>query len=238
MLITIHYNFFENEKFTILHFILQYVFNFRPKQGHATFKVVFGQDALYETLDKETLREFKENAESEKYILEFNEQEFVFYLLPKMTIGENNYQEDTFYYRQKDSAHSFRPIDDDLFHNTVIKEMKYPDWKLTNETKKIGNYLCYKATSSFKTGTDEKSFTFPLIAWYCPQIPLEYGPKAYGGLPGMILELQERNIVYGVTKIEFTPLEKNSKLKKMDFSKKNIITFDQYVKTIREYYRK
>lgn len=41
------------------------------------------------------------------------------------------------------------------------------------------------------------------MAWYCPSIPFNFGPIRYNGLPGMILELTEKNIGYIVEKIEF-----------------------------------
>lgn len=56
------------------------------------------------------------------------------------------------------------------------------DWDLTKETKKIGDFLCYKAT---------KVKTVPIgdvtvVAWYTPEIPFAYGPNNYTGqLPGL-----------------------------------------------------
>jgi GLPGLI family protein len=46
-------------------------------------------------------------------------------------------------------------------------------------------------------------FEHPIIAWYCPKLPFSYGPIGYGNLPGLILQLQVRNVVYGVSKIDF-----------------------------------
>ena len=86
-------------------------------------------------------------------------------------------------------------------------------WELGIETKKIGNYTCYKATlvkedtsidwgSMFsRRGNDQKKdstntkSTQPekkllnVTAWYTPQIPVSAGPDTYWGLPGLILEL-------------------------------------------------
>ncbi len=56
-------------------------------------------------------------------------------------------------------------------------------------------------------------FRFPIIAWYCPQIPLSYGPNGYGALPGLILKLQVRNILFGVKTIDLQ-LEKKIVLPK------------------------
>lgn len=76
------------------------------------------------------------------------------------------------------------------------------NWVLTNETKLIDNYLCYKATNINKVTNDTKTFLHPVTAWYCPQIPYRYGPNGYSNLPGLIIELQVRNVVYGAKVIK------------------------------------
>jgi GLPGLI family protein len=56
-----------------------------------------------------------------------------------------------------------------------------------------------------------------VVAWYCPKIPVSFGPKGYGDLPGLILELEEKNITFGAKKITLNPtniiIEKPSKYK-------------------------
>lgn len=92
--------------------------------------------------------------------------------------------------------------------NTILGENIYTEsdlkssWVLTNETKLIDNYLCYKATNIKKVTNDTKTFLHPVTAWYCPQIPYRYGPNGYSNLPGLILELQVRNVVYGAKVIK------------------------------------
>ena len=93
-------------------------------------------------------------------------------------------------------------------------------WQLTDETKNIGNYTCYKATRekvepyikySFKNGkmTEEKATrTIKTEAWYTPQIPVSHGPKKYWGLPGLILEIKEGKLTIVCTEIEMNPKEK------------------------------
>lgn len=54
------------------------------------------------------------------------------------------------------------------------------DWKITNETKKIGSFKCKKATTKFRGRN--------YIAWFAPEIPVSYGPWKLNGLPGLILE--------------------------------------------------
>lgn len=69
-------------------------------------------------------------------------------------------------------------------------------WKLDeSETRTIKEYTCKKATTKNPRGGE-------ILAWYTDQIPCPGGPEVFGGLPGMILEL---NI--GDGEIVFSPLE-------------------------------
>lgn len=69
-------------------------------------------------------------------------------------------------------------------------------WKLEDtENKSIKGYNCKKAATKNPQGLD-------IIAWYTEQIICPSGPENFGGLPGMILEL---NI--GDGEIVFTSLE-------------------------------
>ncbi len=84
----------------------------------------------------------------------------------------------------------------------IVKKALNKNWTLTNESKLIGAYKCFKATTEDVAVTKENTFRHPITAWYCPEIPFPYGPLSYGGLPGLILELQTKNGVYGVKKID------------------------------------
>lgn len=57
------------------------------------------------------------------------------------------------------------------------------NWKIDKKsTKKINDYTCYKATTSFRGRN--------YVAYYTEDIPLPYGPFKFKGLPGLILEIQ------------------------------------------------
>lgn len=89
-----------------------------------------------------------------------------------------------------------------LGNNMYTKEEKIENWTLTSDSKLIDNYLCYKATNTYVVINQKGVFKYPVTAWYCPKLPYNYGPNGYGNLPGLILELQVRNVNYGVKKIE------------------------------------
>ncbi|MFZ4931903.1 GLPGLI family protein [Chryseobacterium sp. Mn2064] len=57
------------------------------------------------------------------------------------------------------------------------------EWKLVNEFKKIGNANCQKAFTN-KYGRN-------WIAYFNPNIPLNYGPYKFNKLPGLIVELYD-----------------------------------------------
>ncbi len=90
-------------------------------------------------------------------------------------------------------------------------------WELTDETKKIGDYTCYKARYSrvvearqFSAGMEEMENvkdTVTTVAWYTPEIPVSHGPAEYWGLPGLILEVQDGRNTLLCEKIVLNPNE-------------------------------
>lgn len=59
------------------------------------------------------------------------------------------------------------------------------NWKINTKTKEILGYLCKMAVS----GEGEEM----VIAWYTEEIPVSEGPSKYWGLPGLILEVNNKN---------------------------------------------
>jgi GLPGLI family protein len=112
----------------------------------------------------------------------------------------------------------------------VTEALRKWDWKMTDETKKIGNYTCYKATALVKV-TDEQRAAYEenkkkmaqnpkrvliidepqdyeITAWYTPDIPVGHGPEGFWGLPGLILETNDGQRVTLCSKITLNPKEK------------------------------
>lgn len=108
----------------------------------------------------------------------------------------------------------------------VTDSLRKYDWKLESETKKIGNYTCYKATHTIKvtppTEEEKKKLEEKKInilgdfipkdivvtAWYTPEIPVSHGPGDYWGLPGLILEVNAGNTILLCSKVTINPKEK------------------------------
>lgn len=94
-----------------------------------------------------------------------------------------------------------------LGNKVFIKTTLIEGWQLSSDSKEIDGYLCYKATNVDRVVNGTKVFNHPIVAWYCPELPYSYGPIGYGNLPGLILQLQVRNVVYGALKINFETKE-------------------------------
>jgi len=85
------------------------------------------------------------------------------------------------------------------------------DWKLGKESKQIGSYTCYKATTTRqvitrKMSTEKESvmdtIDVEVTAWYTPQVPMSHGPDIYWGLPGLIMEVSTDKTTILCTRIE------------------------------------
>lgn len=116
-----------------------------------------------------------------------------------------------------------------LGENIYTKHEIKKDWIVTNESKLIDNYLCYKATSVNKITNKAGQFNFPITAWFCPTIPYQYGPNGYGNLPGLILEIQIRNVTYFMKKIDF---DSELNFNKNFLKKAIIITKEEEIKRL------
>lgn len=68
----------------------------------------------------------------------------------------------------------------DLFSVQTVDPI---NWKLSTETKKVGNYSLQKATTTF----GGRNWT----AWFNTEINLNEGPYKFRGLPGLIFEISD-----------------------------------------------
>ena len=91
-------------------------------------------------------------------------------------------------------------FDNDEF---LINDQMYIDWNLKDDTKRIMHYVCYKAKGQYIAENKQ----YNIIAWYCPEIPYSSGPMGFGGLPGIILDLQINEVKFGAIKITETPYQ-------------------------------
>ncbi len=71
-------------------------------------------------------------------------------------------------------------------------------WKLDPSRKKIGEYICMKATMKMEGDT--------VTAWFAPELPVPAGPAEYYGLPGIVLAVERLGeTILMATSIDLTP---------------------------------
>ncbi|WP_159021806.1 GLPGLI family protein [Formosa sp. L2A11] len=73
------------------------------------------------------------------------------------------------------------------------------NWTLQNETQTILGYTCKKATAE-KISFGRKQY---ITAWYTEEIPISDGPKIYNGLPGLILQVDNKITLIKFEKLKF-----------------------------------
>lgn len=122
--------------------------------------------------------------------------------------------------------------EEDFFGKEFLVSDSLPkwDWKLVDETKKIGNFTCYKAIGVIPVSKEDleayekmknkksesKTVLFTvnepkdrtITVWYAPEIPVSHGPGEYWGLPGLIMEVNDAKTVILCSKIVLNPKDK------------------------------
>lgn len=122
-------------------------------------------------------------------------------------------------------------VEDEIFGKEflIVEPLVQPEWKLIDETKKIGDYNCFKAElvipvsekqkkeyEEFLKKEEKKPALFKMekpedkviTAWYTPEIPVNFGPDNYWGLPGLILEVSEEKLIILCSKVVLSNKEK------------------------------
>ncbi|RCS28178.1 GLPGLI family protein [Polaribacter sp. WD7] len=214
-----------NFKFAIFSFIILITLNVHAQifQGKAVYmsksKMTLGSwGARLSEGQKKQIHERLKNRLEKTYVLTFNNAESMF--LEEEQIDAISGATDSWgaYFSRGDQYKNIKDkkiIQAQEFYGKkfLVKDDLYKiDWKLGSETKKIGEYTCYKAKAfapkeeiewynfswrdlrknSKKTTNTEENLKV-IEAWYAPQIPVAQGPAEYWGLPGLILEVSVDN---------------------------------------------
>ncbi|MCX2718601.1 GLPGLI family protein [Lentiprolixibacter aurantiacus] len=190
---------------------------------------------------KKQIQERLKNRLEKTYILNFNREESVFDEEEKLDAWSGatdswgkNFSPGKSYKNIKDNA----LVQSQEFYGKkflVKDKLLALEWKMGTESKQIGQYTCFKATTvvptseltwynfswgdlrrteqkeegSEDTKTNEPDIKLTQIeAWFTPQIPVGHGPGEYWGLPGLILEVSAGNTIMLCSKIIMNPEEK------------------------------
>ncbi|MEO8237689.1 MAG: GLPGLI family protein [Flavobacterium sp.] len=205
--------------------------------GTVLYKVALAEDYEYKPTDP-LGKEIKEgklaSLAKQIFLLEFNDSNSRFIRSNSLSLDANNDEE-----RYDKMANSYSSTYDYYLDNSlklgmfryasngmlVKQNIKDKVWEISKESKKIGNYLCYKAVylKSYMNWKG-KNITIPVTAWFAPELPYRYGPKEYHSLPGLILELHESYGVFLATEVK---IEKEKQFK-FEFPKGKTISEEEY----------
>ena len=169
------------------------------KNGVITYGVIINEIEKYS--DNEFVNNLQKEAKEVAHLyvstLSFNAKESSF-VLKEVVLQDNkdfglyqgflDIQSNIYENRDKKVFRSY--FDNNRIGEVVkIDTLKY-NWVITNETKDISGYKCYKATTFRYSDSGVMDEKYAITAWFTPKIPVPYGPNGYGKLPGLILELQ------------------------------------------------
>jgi GLPGLI family protein len=176
----------------------------------------------------------QQNLKNFNYVLKFNNKESI-YKVEAGLINEMDAKTKSIL-RQTGGIHYQNSTTKTILRQNInwgelylIKDPMPKDWKITTESKTIGKYKVFKATRIDPENKRE------MVAWFTPEIAVPFGPKNYGGLPGLILEIKF-HFGYGL-KAERIKLYNNQiKIKKP--TKGKLVTKEQHKELMKEVRKK
>ncbi len=198
------YNFFT----TISLFTLLSIFQ-QVNSGKVYYKATLKKPVESGKQQNQSVDELIHDSEDIYYVLEFDKKESVYKkasnsmvnssskpnITEALTGGSalyytaNNMLQKPFFKKEKNGV-------------TFLISYDTTSWELTEESKIIHGYLCYKAVNvNREKGIQSES----MVAWYAPEIPFSYGPKNFHGLPGLILEITTSSFSLCTEKIVLNP---------------------------------
>lgn len=133
----------------------------------------------------------------------------------------------TNFIRDKKSDIKYRlPIHAGTLHYSDSKPSLLWNYK-TEQSDVILGFECQKATVTFAGRT--------YTAWFTPEIPLPYGPYKFGGLPGLILRIQDADKQFSWECIGFE--RSSSPIMQYEYDNEKKCSPDEANKTIARYYK-
>ena len=145
------------------------------------------------------------NAKPEYFELNIKGNESYYYTLPKLD-SEEGYD--------VGSLSSIFPFYTEKSIGNIIEYTSYfgkvahipLKWELTGEVKKIDKYNCYQAISTERLFSRQGFYYNRQVeVWFTPDIPLNFGPKNYVGLPGLVLEVYRDQFNLKAVEINLNP---------------------------------
>jgi len=177
-------------------------------EGEITYDKIFHWTRMYSRLtflsneEKERLKlTWKNEDEYKKDMKLYFKDNKSLYTYPKEQENDGGWswnEKDFRIYRDLENEKRTDVIE--MLGKTFIVEdsIKAPNWKVMNKIKEIAGYMCMMAV------TEDTIKKQKITAWFADNLPLSTGPEQYGGLPGLIMELDfnDGDIVITAKKVE------------------------------------
>lgn len=185
-----------------------YVLSVEPFAEQKIDSMVAKSDFKNAKMEK-MMRDVFKNAKDVEALLEFSNGESLYYLEDKMqndgkaqlNINRTFAGGDNKYYKNTKTKEYFN--ESSTFGELLLIEIEPKKWEITQESKKIGNYLCYKAIDIASTNKKMKP-----VVWFTPEIPVSFGPLKYNGLPGLVILVEMSRRTISASEIVLNPKEK------------------------------
>ena len=187
------------------------------QSGAITYDIQIGVDLTLVPKDKvEFFTEIVNYAKEEQFVLSFNNTKSSFIRKVKLN-NDSDYDS-----KIKDIARGTYTSSSDVYIDIFHKLEVYREsdgtlvenkndtikWEVSADSKKIANYLCYKAVKNIPFVSKRGGLKIrEVLAWFAPSLPYNYGPKNFYGLPGLILELTDNKTTYLATRIDLVKEE-------------------------------
>lgn len=194
------------------------------------------------TKTNEVLSGVSKNLELVEFIMYCNEYSSIYFIIDKMQIAEDFTYKiasrlggNGIYYKNIKKKIKINQKDALGEKLNILYDYDEYEWKITQETKMISGYKCFKAVSTIEEYDYLKKSKIILKpeVWFTPEIPVPFGPKGFDGLPGLILEATNngKTFIYA-SKIQFNPENINEILTEPKGG--NDIAKDDYLKILAE----
>ncbi len=185
------------------------------ESGEILYRISFerNEDGETDSSADDFMRKMTKNASKLKFRLIFDQKQSLFLLVEDLSINESDmttqiakkvFGGNSVFYTdvsKKISTEKKEFLGESFLITNSLDEKK---WVLTNETKIISGYECFKAVGRRQSVDRDFNVTeIKTYAWYCPELPLNFGPFEAVGLPGLVLEFNLKGHSFVVEKITF-----------------------------------
>lgn len=190
----------------------------------------------YKELFKIMLTDVDKQLPHLKFHLTFNANEAVFHGLPNTSaiddhinikLAQNSTASKGMFYTNIKEDISLRQINSVYKDWLIFYKVSDLKWTIHDETKEIQGYTCQKATT-----TSDAVFLADqdITAWFTADISSPFGPLGLGGLPGIVLEVEQGVYNFYADDIIFS--EEAKKIKHPTKGKK--VTLQEYYNQVKE----